>query len=81
MTTSLQKWQNHISHQRALSICGAALSGIGKSLTPLRLSGTDGINQLFDYRITLQTPVEAILAVLNNYAFVVDKRLIDTYGI
>ena len=81
MTTSLQKWQNHISHQRALSITGAALSGISKSLTPLRLSGTDGINQLFDYRLTLQTPVEAILAALNDYAFVVDKRLIDTYGI
>ena len=55
MTTSLQKWQNHISHQRALSITGAALSGINKPLTPLRLSGTDGINQLFDYRLTLQT--------------------------
>ncbi|MFC5397202.1 type VI secretion system Vgr family protein [Undibacterium jejuense] len=43
------------THPRALSVSGAALSGISKSLTPLRLSGTDGINQLFDYRLTLQT--------------------------
>ena len=43
------------THQRALSITGAALSCVGVPLTPLRLSGTDGINQLFDYRLTLQT--------------------------
>ncbi|MFZ6754500.1 contractile injection system protein, VgrG/Pvc8 family, partial [Undibacterium sp. Dicai25W] len=43
------------THQRALSVSGAALSGIRKSLTPLRLSGIDGVNQLFDYRLTLQT--------------------------
>jgi len=44
------------THPRALSVSGAALSGISKPLTPLRLSGTDGINQLFDYRLMLQTP-------------------------
>ncbi|MFZ6849098.1 type VI secretion system Vgr family protein, partial [Undibacterium sp. RuRC25W] len=43
------------THPRALSVSGPALSDISKPLTPLRLVGTDGINQLFDYRLTLQT--------------------------
>lgn len=45
---------------RALSVSGPALSGladggIGK-LVPLKLSGIEGINRLFEYRLTLQTP-------------------------
>src|SRR5450830_498204 len=52
--------RNHIvnglfTRPRALSVSGPALSDISKPLTPLRLVGTDGINQLFDYRLTLQT--------------------------
>ncbi|MFZ6727005.1 type VI secretion system Vgr family protein [Undibacterium sp. MH2W] len=43
------------THPRALSISGPALADLRKPLTPLRLVGTDGINQLFDYRLTLQT--------------------------
>lgn len=45
---------------RALSVSGPALSGladggIGK-LVPLKLSGIEGVNRLFEYRLTLQTP-------------------------
>lgn len=46
--------------RRALSVEGPALSGlasggIGK-LVPLRLEGVEGINRLFEYRLTLQSP-------------------------
>ncbi|MET3108156.1 type VI secretion system secreted protein VgrG [Oxalobacteraceae bacterium GrIS 2.11] len=43
------------THPRALSIDGPALSGLDATFTPTRLRGTEGINQLFDYRLTLQT--------------------------
>ncbi len=49
-----------LSSRRALSVEGPALAGlasggIGK-LVPMRLAGVESINELYEYRLTLQTP-------------------------
>lgn len=46
--------------QRALSVEGPALAGLASGgvgkLVPIRLEGLEGLNQLFEYRLTQQTP-------------------------
>ena len=52
--------------ERALTVQSAAIPQVGgrAALVPLQLTGTEGINQLFEYRLVLQTP-DALLDVGN----------------
>ncbi len=58
---------------RALSISGPALGALASSgkLVPLKLSGTEGLNQLFEYQLILQTPdaLSLSLDLESNYPF------------